>query len=216
MVMATSNKAKERLAVAATAASLLLLALSPLPAGAREPSRSRVASGPARSPGGQPVGFSWLRPAAAPNRWASATLRSGIATLFYPADWKPTPGDSGTATASLRDRAGIYHGYLNATPRQGSERLRGWARFRIRRNGEDGDESVHELAAASGLHFRNARGSCVIDDYRSRVGSHPYRELACIVAGHSATSVFVGAALQQDWPAIGPLLERAASSFIER
>jgi hypothetical protein len=128
----------------------------------------------------------------------------------------PTPGDSGTATASLRDRAGLYHGYLNVTPRQGGEQLSGWAGFRVRRNREEGDESVHELAAAAGLHFRGARGSCVIDEYHSHVGSHPYRELACIVAGRSATSVFVGAALQPDWPTIGPILQRAASSFIQR
>jgi hypothetical protein len=214
--MAGPNQATQRLAVAAAAASLLVLAASPPNATAGKPSGARVAKGLTRAPGGQPADFSWLRPEAAPNRWASATLTSGNATLFYPADWKPTPGDSGTATASLRDRAGLYHGYLNVTPRQGRERLSGWAGFRARRNREEGDESVHELAAATGLHFRGARGSCVIDDYRSRVGSHPYRELACIVAGRGATSVLVGAALRRDWPTIGPILKRAASSFIER
>jgi hypothetical protein len=128
----------------------------------------------------------------------------------------PTPGDTGTVTASLRDRAGLYHGYLNVTPRQGRERLTGWARFRITRNREEGDADVHALAVGAGLRFRGARGSCVIDEYLSREGSHPYRELACIVAGRRATSVFVGAALRQDWPSIGPLLERAASDLIER
>jgi hypothetical protein len=119
-------------------------------------------------------------------------------------------------TASLRDRAGLYHGYLNVTPRQGRERLTGWAAFRTRRNREEGDTGVRELAAAPGLGFRNAHGSCVIDDYLSGAASHPYRELACIVVGLRATSVFVGASLQHDWPTIGPLLERAASYFIER
>jgi hypothetical protein len=75
---------------------------------------------------------------------------------------------------------------------------------------------VHELAAATGLHFRGARGSCVIDDYLSGAAFHPYRELACIVAGRRATSVLIGASLQQDWRTIGPLVKRAASYFIQR
>jgi hypothetical protein len=215
-VMAGSKRTK-RSAAAAIAASLLLLAGSPQLAAATRPSRTRVAPDGSPRPGGRPPqSFSWLRPAAAPAGWANATLGSGSATLFYPARWRPIAGDSGTVTASLRDRAGLYHGYLNVTPRQGRERLAGWAAFRTGRNREEGDTGVRELAAATGLGFRNAHGSCVIDDYLSGAASHPYRELACIVAGRRATSVFVGASLQHDWARIGPLLERAASYFIER
>jgi len=56
----------------------------------------------------------------------------------------------------------------------------------------------------------------VIDAYESRVGSHPYREIACSVAGRRGISVFVGAALRQDWVMLGRTLERAASYFLER
>jgi hypothetical protein len=119
-------------------------------------------------------------------------------------------------TAALRDRAGAFHGYLNVTPRQGAEKLEGWAGFRIRRNAEEGDKHVRELAAAEGLRFRDARGSCVIDAYLSSVGSHSYREIACIVAGRHGSSVFVGAALRQDRATLGRILERAASAFLER
>jgi hypothetical protein len=119
-------------------------------------------------------------------------------------------------TSALRDSSGIYHGYLNVTPRQGDERLAGWASFRTRRNTQEGDRNVRVLAAAEGLHFEGAGGSCVIDDYLSRVGSHAYRELACIVAGTHATSVFIGATPVQDWTHVGPVIERAASALVER
>ena len=62
---------------------------------------------------------------------------------------------------------------------------------------------------------RTLPASCVIDDYLSRVGSNPYREIACIAAGSRATNVFVGAALIPDWQRLGPVIERAASSLLE-
>jgi hypothetical protein len=202
---------------AALAASAALLAGLPFSAAARGFPRPRAHVSGTRSPAAvSPPAFSWLRPSRAPAGWARATIASGDATLFYPAGWSPTPGDSGTVTAALRDSAGVYLGYLNLTPRQGAEKLDGWAGFRIRRNSGEGDEHVRELAAAEGLRFRNARGSCVLDDYLSRVASHPYREIACIVAGRHGVSVFVGAALRPDWATLGRILERAASDFLER
>jgi hypothetical protein len=119
-------------------------------------------------------------------------------------------------TAALRDSAGVFHGYLNVTPRQGSEKLKGWGSFRTRRNAEEGDKHVQEQASAENLRFHDARGSCVIDAYETSVGSHHYREIACIVAGRGSISVFVGAALRGDWPRLGGILERAASDFLER
>lgn len=177
-----------------------------------------VAFGATRSPAGRPAaGFSWVRAGQAPAGWTQATTASGNATMFYPADWKPIPGDRGTVTAAVRDATGAYRGYLNVTPDQGAEpKNNGWAAFRTRRNREEGDKHVHQLAAADELSFRDARGSCVIDDYLSRVGSHPYHEIACIVTGRRHTSVLVAAALQPDWPTVGPILERATSAFIER
>ena len=160
--------------------------------------------------------FARLVVAAAPKSWKSATIASGGASLFYPSSWKPIPGDSGTVTVALRDVRGLYHGYLNVTPRQGAERLTGWAPFRTRRNTEEGDRRTRIVAAVEGLRFAHSHGSCVIDDYLSRVGSHAYRELACMVAGSHYTDVFVGATLLADWPTLGPVIERSASVLAER
>jgi hypothetical protein len=151
-----------------------------------------------------------------PVRWPSATISSGAATLAYPPAWRPIPGDTGTVTVALRDHAGRYLGYLNLTPRQGAERLTGWAAFRIARNREEGDTDVHMLAYSQGVRFIAAHGSCVVDQYKSRVAEHLYRELACIVSGRAHTSVFVGAALVSSWAAIGPILARAANVLVER
>ena len=160
--------------------------------------------------------FARLHAAAPPKTWKSATIASGGASLAYPADWRPIPGDIGTVTVALRDSKGLYHGYLNVTPRQGAEQLAGWAAFRARRNAEEGDHQTRIVSSVEGLRFAHARGSCAIDDYLSRVGSHAYRELACIVAGNHYTDVFVGAALRADWPRLGPVIERSASALTER
>lgn len=215
--MAASRRARAGWAIGALAGSLLVLDGLSLLTGAGPSSRAGVVSGAMRhSEGRVRAGFSWLDFSRAPVGWPHATIASGSATLFYPADWKLIPGDRGTVTASLRDRAGLYRGYLNVTPRQGRERPAGWAVFRTQRNREEGDREVHEVAGAEGLGFGPARGSCVIDDYLSRVGSHPYREIACIVAGARDTNVFVGAVLQRDWPSLGPVVERAASALVEK
>jgi len=148
--------------------------------------------------------------------WSHATISSGAATLAYPSSWKAIPGDKGTVTFSLRDREGRYLGYLNLTPRQGSEQLAGWAAFRAARNREEGDKDVRVLRSMENVQVGNGRRSCVVDEYLSRFGSHPYRELACIVAGPRATSVFVGATLVPEWSKLGPLVERSAAMLIER
>jgi hypothetical protein len=190
-------------------AVILLLSSAPSSSG------SRVVKAGARAP--RPSSsFSWLRPRAAPAGWAGTSIASGGAVLFHPPGWKEIRGDKGTVSFSLRDGRGLYRGYLNVTPRQGAERLAGWADFRTDRNRTEGDRNVHEQAAAEGLHFAAANGSCVIDDYRSRVGSNPYTELACIASGRRYTNVFIGAALSRDWTRLAPLIERAASALIER
>jgi hypothetical protein len=200
---------------AVTAVSLVGAAVVVFLAGARSSSGSRVVNAGARAP--RPASaFSWLRPRAAPGGWVGTSIKSGGAVLFHPPGWRQTRGDKGTVSFSLRDRRGLYRGYLNVTPRQGAERLAGWADFRTRRNRAEGDRRVRERAAAEGLRFAAASGSCVIDDYLSRVGSNPYTELACITSGRRYTNVFVGAALSRDWARLGPLIERAASALVER
>jgi hypothetical protein len=213
--MATSRRAKWAPAIGVAVVLIALAAL--LTVFGAGSSKARVTSsgaGPART--GQAVTFSWLHPASAPAGWLKTTTATSDATLFYPPTWKPIPGDAGTVTESLRTPGGLYAGYLNVTPRQGAERLRGWAAFRISHNREDGDRRVTEVAAAEGLRFRNAAGSCVIDDYTSRVGSHSYREIACIVKGNRHTDVFIAAALRHDWRTLRETLQRAASAFLQR
>jgi hypothetical protein len=199
---------------AALAAAAALLSAGSLLGGCGHASSRTAAPRPAAQPASPTV--AWPSPQPAPGGWSAATIASGAATLYYPAGWSAVAGDRGTVSAVLRE-SGLYRGYLNVTPRQGDERLLGWARFRTARNRAEGDTRVRLVAAAEGRPFRAAaRGSCVIDDYRSRVGANPYRELACILSGRRATSVFIGAALQRDWPLLGPLLRRAASALIER
>jgi hypothetical protein len=151
-----------------------------------------------------------------PAAWSQATISSGAATLSYPSNWKAIPGDDGTVSFALRDRRGLYLGYLNVTPRQGEEQLAGWPAFRVHRNAEEGDTRVRVLGSAENVRFSGARGSCVTDEYRSRIGSHTYREMACIVAGRHSTSVFIGAALVADWAELAPILQHSAATLIER
>jgi hypothetical protein len=214
--MATSSRRTRKWAITIAAAGVLAAAVAPFTL-AHDSSGSRLTARGARSAEGELGGaFSRLAPAPAPPGWRTATIASGGSTLRYPPSWKAIPGDEGTVTAAMRDARGLYRGYLNVTPRQGAEQLAGWAAFRISRNHSEGDKRVHELAAAEGLRVGNGRASCLIDDYLSRVESHRYRELACIVAGRRDTSVFIGATLVSDWPRLAGTIEGAASALIER
>ena len=214
--MATSNKRRRAATVAAIAGALLTVPAAPLVLAEGSP-RARADSGDTAPAWGRPPAtFSWLDPAPAPLGWRHATTSTTNATLFYPPGWRAIPGDKATVSEALHDGKSRYAGYLNVTPRQGAEQLRGWAAFRTNRNREDGDRQVRQVAAADGLRFRHAHGSCVIDDYLSKVAYHPYLEIACIITGHRHTDVFIGAALTRDWRTLGPTLERAASSLLQR
>jgi hypothetical protein len=183
--------------IIATAASLL--ALAGVAAGA----------GPPRAP--RSGAFAWLHPAAAPTAWRQIGLPSGAATLSAPPGWVDLIGDKGTATVAPAGPAGYLTGYINVTPRQGAERPRGFARFRTSHLADEGSRNVRIVAAAEGLRLRGARGTCVIDDYDSRVGHHRYREIACIGAGAHAAAVVVAAAPLAQWTQRAPLLEHAVS-----
>jgi hypothetical protein len=56
-------------------------------------------------------------------------------------------------------------GYLNVTPKQGTETLANWSRFRPRHSRGEGDRGVRLIATTAEGHFRSERGACVIDDY---------------------------------------------------
>jgi hypothetical protein len=157
--------------------------------------------------------FGWLRPSPPPHGWQQSRLPNGSAQLAYPVRWRSTRSDPGTVTAALRASDGEIRGYLNATPKQGEETLANWASFRLDHNRDEGDVDVTGVASATNLRFRSAHGSCVIDTYTSSTG-HSYREIACIVAGASATTVIVGAAPPEQWQQQGPAIEHAISSFL--
>jgi hypothetical protein len=163
-------------------------------------------------PAGSAQAFDWLRPSPVPRAWQQSPLPDGTARLAYPAGWRPIRSDPGTVSAALRAGDGEIQGYLNATPQQGDETLAGWSSFRPDHNRDEGDVNVTLDASATNLGFPGAKGSCLIDDYTSSTG-HRYREIACIVAGASATTVVVGAAPPEQWPRQGPAIERAISSF---
>ncbi len=130
----------------------------------------------------------------------------------YPPGWQRVKADSGAASAARFDTHGHYLGYLNVTPQQGDETLANWDRFRVQHNADEGDRQVKTIAAGTGLRFLTGTGSCVKDTYVTITHAR-YVEIACLVAGHRATSVIVGAAPPSAWAQTGPLIERAISAF---
>jgi len=161
---------------------------------------------------GQPSAFRWLHPRPAPRGWKLARLPSGAATFAYPKTWRTIRTDRGTASVALLGHRGNIRGYLNATPRQGTERLANWPSFRIHHlREEESSDNVRLIADAQGLRFRSGQGSCVIDSYRT--SRTRYREIACLVAGRRTSSVLVGAAPPKTWAQQAETIERAIASL---
>jgi hypothetical protein len=168
---------------------------------------------PARSPRrASPL----LVPAAAPTGWPHLTLPNGTAVLSYPPSLRPLAGDKDAVSAARLSRAGAFQFYLNATPRQGSESLQHWAAFRLRLLRSDDAASAHEVAAAEHVKFRGGTGSCVIDDYLTRIGARHYQEVACLVQGQTSASVIVAAAPAATWTQARPLLFHAVAAYLVR
>jgi hypothetical protein len=164
------------------------------------------------SGGGRASGpFAWLSPAAPPTGWTVARTHGG-ATLAYPPGWTPIKTDPGTASVARLGPDGRIDGFLNATPRQGTETLANWSRFRPRHNEGEGDRGVHLVAATADGHFRSGRGACVIDTYTTSKAA--YREIACLVTGPRSSAVVVAAAPRALWDQHAPALQRAVSSFV--
>ena len=76
--------------------------------------------------------------------------------------------------------------------------------------------SAHEDAAAEGVQFRGGTGSCVIDDYITRIGAYHHQEIACLVQGRTSTSVIVAAAPAAMWAQARPVLFRAVAAYLVR
>jgi hypothetical protein len=173
--------------------------------------RSGAADGSA-SPERQAPAFRWLHPASPPGGWMVARLPSGAAKFAYPRTWRPIRTDPGTTSVALVGHDHSIRGYLNATPRQGTETLANWPSFRIQHlREEESSKGVRLIASAHGLGFRSGRGSCVIDSYRT--SRTRYLEIACLVAGARTSSVIVGAAPATTWSRQAETIERAIASL---
>jgi hypothetical protein len=157
-----------------------------------------------------PGAFEWFRPGPPPVGWPTATIRTGAA-IRYPPGWERIKSDPGTVSVAALAQNDRFIGYLNLTPQQGAETIGNWARFRVAHNADEHERDVTTVAAATGLHFGSARGSCIRDAYTTTTGAR-YIELACLVAGRHASVVVVGATPPAAWGRMAPLLERAISS----
>ena len=155
--------------------------------------------------------FRWLKPQPAPRGWRLARLPSGAATFGYPRTWRSIRTDPGTVSVALLGYGRSIRAYLNLTPRQGTETLANWPRFRVDHLGDEGSKDVRLIASAHGLRFRSGRGSCVTDSYRTSRAR--YREIACLVAGSRTASVIVGAAPAKIWARQAHSIERAIASL---
>ena len=100
-------------------------------------------------------------------------------------------------------------GYLNATPRQGTETLADWSRFRPEHNQDEGDRGLRFLAATTTARFRSGRGACVIDTYTTSKAS--YHEIACLVSGRGEP----GGGRRSAHSAVGPAGRHAEASRVE-
>jgi hypothetical protein len=163
-----------------------------------------------------PAAFRWFKPALPPSGWRQLALPSGTAVLSYPPSLRPLKGDRGSVSAASIGRDGNLLVYVNATPQEGDERLAGWAESRLGHLRGDDASSVHEESEAEGLAFRSGHGSCVIDDYVTKVGHHPFHEIACLVEGVKGGSVVVAAAPSSAGNRVNATLERAVSSYVVR
>ena len=153
---------------------------------------------------------------AAPAGWPHLTLPDGAAVLSYPPSLHQIAGDTDAVSAARLSPGGAFQLYLNATPRQGTERLQDWAASRVKLLRSDDAAWAHQDAAARGVQFRGGTGSCVIDDYLTRIGAHHYEEIACLVQGRTSASVIVAAAPAAMWAQARPLLFRAVAAYVVR
>jgi hypothetical protein len=171
---------------------------------------------PARPAHPARAAFPPLAAAAAPASWRNLTLPDQTAVLSYPPSLRPLAGDTDAVSAASLSPDGRFQLYLNATPRQGTERLRNWALFRVNLLRSDDAATARQIAAAQDVTFRGGTGSCVIDVYRTRIGGHLYQEIACLVQGRTSASVIVATAPADMWAQERPLLLRAVGAYLVR
>jgi hypothetical protein len=168
---------------------------------------------PGRSPG---PAFARLTAAAAPAGWPHLTLPNGTAVLSYPPSLRLIRGDKVAVSVGRVSPAGAFQLYLNATPREGSERPQVWASFRLGLLRSDDAASAQQVAAAQGVRFRGGTGSCVIDRYVTKIHANHFEELACLIQGRTSASVVVAAAPAAQWNQASPVIFRAVGAYAVR
>ena len=166
-------------------------------------SASSVAPGP----------FHWLASTTPPATWTRLGGPSGLGLVSSPPGFRRVHGDPGSLTAVLLSSTGTYLGYINVTPHQGHETLRDWAAFRLTHLRGDGAVSAHEDAMVQSVRTAATVRSCVIDDYVTTVGHHPFHEVACDVTNGSVSSVVVAATPSGDPAHVWTELERAVAAY---
>jgi hypothetical protein len=161
--------------------------------------------------------FPHLVAAAAPTGWPHVALPDGSAVVSFPPSLRRIDGDEDAVSLARVSPSGTFEMYVNATPRQGTENLRHWADTRLGLLRDDDASSTHEDAAAEGMRFLSgATGSCVIDDYVTRIGGNHYEEIACLVQGRSSASVIVATTPTTTWDQSQSLLLRTVASYLVR
>jgi len=149
----------------------------------------------------------------APAGWHSANLLGGRAVLAYPPVMHLVQGDRGTVSAAQLTASGAYVLYLNATPKQSTETLRNWPGFRIEHLKKENAATARLLAVSRGVRFLGGTGTCVLDDYVTKIKSNHYTELACFVRGQTTSSVIIAAAPTARWPSASAVLMRAVAAY---
>jgi hypothetical protein len=157
--------------------------------------------------------FVWLVPTPPPASWHQAALPSGAAVLSYPAFLHRERSDAGSFTVVEKNAQGLDPIYLNATPRQGNEQLQTWPAYRMAILREESAKTAHEHSRVVDVAFRGGYGSCVLDDYVTRIKSRHYEEIACYVEGAHGGSVVVAATLASLWPKERRLLEQVVAAY---
>jgi hypothetical protein len=168
------------------------------------------------SAGGHALSFAWFSATAAPASWHRDRLPDGAGVLAAPPQFRRLPADPGTLVRELQGAGSsrfVPTVYLNATPQQGSESLANWANFRLAHLLDDDASSARLDATARGLRFLGGTGSCVLDDYVTKLQAHPFREVACFVQGPHGGSVVVAATLSRNWPAYSTVVERSVEAY---
>ena len=177
------------------------------------PACAPLAAHAARAAGPPGPPFEWLVPTPAPAGWKHVKMLTGAAVFSYPPFLQPAKSGFGAITALHKDAQGRSLVYVNATPGQADEKLATWPAYRLAVLRSTTSKWAHEHGRAVDVPFNGGAGSCVLDDYLTRVGAHHYEEIACYVEGAHGGSVVVATTDASTWPKEKRLLEQVVAAY---